>query len=165
MAETIHLKLKLEKQGDIKGDSSQESLDRKDTIECIYYEHSVTTAREANTNVMSGRRQHSPILIRKHFDKATPLIMQALTTNEKVKEAAFKFYRPNPKGDGTTEQFYTITIKNGNVASVKQISPDTKSEGDVHNQPVEEIEFVFQDIEWRHETGKTSAADSWKEGK
>ncbi len=165
MAETIHLKLKLEKQGEVKGESSQESLGRKDTIECIYYEHAVTTAREANTNVLSGRRQHAPILIRKHIDKSSPMLLQGLTTNEKVSEGVFKFYRPNPTGDGTTEQYYTVSIKNANIASVRQISPDTKDKNEVHSAPLEEVTFVFQDIEWRHETGKTSAADSWKEGK
>ncbi len=165
MAETVHLTLKMEKQGDVKGESSQESLGRKDTIECIYYEHAVTTAREANTNVLTGRRQHAPIFVRKHIDKASPMLLQGLTTNEKVKEAVFKFYRPNPAGDGTTEQYYTVTIKNGAIASVKQISPDTKDKAAVHSAPFEEVTLVFQDIEWRHETGKTSAADSWKEGK
>lgn len=165
MAESVALALKLEKQGDVKGENSQESLGRKDTIECIYYQHAVTTAREANTNVLSGRRQHEPILIRKHIDKASPLLMQGLTTNEKVKEGVFKFFRPNPTGDGTTEQFYTVKITNANIASVRQISPDTKDKNEVHGAPIEEVTFVFQDIEWRHETGKTSAADSWKDGK
>lgn len=165
MAETVHLTLNLAKQGAVKGESSQETLGRKDTIECIYFQHRVKTAREANTNVMLGRRQHEPILVRKHIDKSTPLLMQALTTNEQIKDATFKFYRPNPTGDGTTEQFFTITIKNGNVAAIHHCSPDTKDPSDVHVAPYEEVELVFQDIEWRHETGKTSAADSWSQGK
>jgi len=165
MAQTVHLNLKLEKQGSVRGESSQDSLGRKDTIECIYYEHAVTTAREANTNVLTGRRQHAPILIRKQIDKSSPVLMQGLTTNERVTEGVFRFYRPSPAGDGSTEQFYTVTIKNANIASVKQVSPDTKDRSEVHAAPLEEVTFVFQDIEWRHETGKTSAADSWKDGK
>ena len=165
MAEHIHLTLNMQKQGAVKGDSTQESLGRKDTIEVIYYEQEVITAREANTNTLTGRRQHGPVVIRKLIDKASPLLLQALTTNEIVKDATFKFFRPNPAGDGTTEQYYTVKITNGAVASVKQVSPDTKDPQWVHEAPFEEIRFVFQDIEWRHETGKTSAADSWKQGK
>jgi type VI secretion system secreted protein Hcp len=165
MADNVHLKLTLEKQGEVKGESSVETLNRKDTIECMFFQHKVKTAREANTNIMLGRRQYEPIVVRKEIDKASPMLLQALTTNEKVKEATFLFFRPNKTGDGTSEQFYTITLKNGNIAGVYQCNPDTKDGSDVHMKPYEEVEFVFQDIEWRHETGKTSAADSWSQGK
>jgi len=165
MSETVHLFLKTEKQGDIKGESTMESLGRKDSIECVYYDHSVTTAREASTGTLTGRRQHHPILIRKRIDKASPLLHQALVSNEKVKEATFKFFRPNPKGDGTTEQFYSVIIKNGAIGSVKQYSPDALNPETTNYPPLEEVTFVFQDIEWRNESGKTSASDSWKDNK
>ena len=42
MAETVHLYLKANGT-DIKGSSSQESLGRKDSIECVYYEQAVKT--------------------------------------------------------------------------------------------------------------------------
>jgi len=163
MAEHVHLTLNLEKQGKVKGESTQESLGRKDTVECFYFEYQVEAAFDPSTQVITGRRRHSPIIVRKAIDLASPLLLQAITTNEKVKDATFQFFRSSRSGDGTTEQFYTVKIKNGNIASVKQILPDTKEEHDVHEY--EEVMFTFQDIEWRHETGKTSAADSWKEGK
>src|SRR5215470_7613292 len=104
MAETVHLFLKAGG-SDIKGESTQQSLDRKDSIECLYYEQEVITAREAGTGMATGRRQYQPLLIRKRIDKSSPLIAKALAENQKI-EATLKFFRPNPTGDGTTEQFY-----------------------------------------------------------
>ena len=72
----------------------------------------------------TGRRQYQPLMIRKRIDKSSPLIAKALTENQVI-EGQFKFFRPNPSGDGTTEQFYTVEIKQGRVASIKQINPDT----------------------------------------
>src|SRR5689334_16703250 len=111
MAETTHLYLKANGQ-DIQGESTQHSLGRENSIECLYYEQSVQTAREASSGMATGRRQYNPLIIRKRIDKSTPLIAKALRNNSVI-EATWKFFRPNPTGDGTTEQYYTVAIKNG----------------------------------------------------
>jgi type VI secretion system secreted protein Hcp len=123
MAETVHLFLK-SNGSDVKGDSTQESLGRKDSIECISYQQSVSNTTDDATKMATGRRQYTPITIRKRIDKASPLLIKALVNNEKI-DGAFKFFRPSPTGDGTTEQFYTVTIKEGHVSAISQCSPDT----------------------------------------
>lgn len=163
MAETVHLFLKANGK-DIKGESTQESLGRKDSIECVGYDQSVSTAREAGTGMMTGRRQYAPLKILKRIDKASPLIMKALTNNEKI-DGVFKFFRPNPTGDGTTEQFYTVSIKNGNVASVKELVNNTLDPDTVNNPPLEEVTFVFQDINWTFMNGGVTHEDTWRGNK
>jgi type VI secretion system secreted protein Hcp len=163
MAETVHLYLKANGK-DIKGESTQESLGRKDSIECVGYDQSVKTAREAGTGMMTGRRQYEPLRIVKRIDKASPLIKKALTGNEKI-DAVFKFFRPNPTGDGTTEQFYSVEIKNGNVASVKDLVNNTLNAGSVNDPPLEEVAFVFQDIKWTFTNGGVTHEDTWKGNK
>src|SRR5262245_66580673 len=123
MAETVHLYLKANG-ADIQGESTQTSLGRENSIECVYYRQAVMTAREAGSGMATGRRQYDPLLIRKRIDKSTPLIAKALVENQAI-EGTFKFFRPNPNGDGTTEQFYTVVIKQGRVASFSQVSPDS----------------------------------------
>ena len=122
MAETVHLYLKANG-ADIQGEPTQTSLGRENSIECVYFQHSVRTAREAGSGMATGRRSYDPIVIRKRIDKSSPLIAKALCNNEVI-EGVFKFFRPNPAGDGTTEQFYTIEIKQGPVASLPEVSPD-----------------------------------------
>lgn len=159
MAQTVHLFLKADGK-DVKGESTQTSLGREGSIECISYEQAVKTAREEGTNMVTGRRQHQPIKILKRIDQSSPLIMKALTENQKV-EAVFKFYRPNPSGDGTTEQFYTVQLKDANVAAVKQQVPDTIAKDTAGLPPMETIEFVFKEIIWRFEKGGVEHPDKW----
>ncbi len=159
MAETVHLYLKSNGK-DVKGESTQESLGRKDSIECVAYEQGVLTTREAATNMITGRRQYSPLRIVKRVDKASPLLMKALVNNEKI-DATFKFFRPNPAGDGTTEQFYTVEIKNGNVASVKEYVPTTIHPETANDPALEEVHFVFRDIKWTYTNGGITHEDTW----
>ena len=161
MAETVHLKLKGQKQGDIKGDSSQTSLGRADTIECFEFEYGATSPRDASTGMATGRRQWQPIVIRKRFDRSSPLLAQALVNNEVMTEGTFKFYRPNPTGDGTTEPFFTIQIKNGRVSAFRQVVPHPTGGEERDDHPYEEIEFVFQTITITNDAAKTSATDDW----
>lgn len=159
MAETVHLFLKINGKV-ILGESTQSSLGRADSIECISYEQSVNTAREAATNVVTARRQFTPLKIVKRIDRSSPLLLKALSENQKV-EGVLRFFRPNPSGDGTTEQFYTVEISEGNVASVKQfIAPTIKAET-AGEPPLEEITFVFKNITWTYTNGGVTHTDKW----
>ncbi len=157
MAETVHLFLKANG-ADIQGDSSESSLGREGSIECVLYEQSVSTAREAASGMATGRRQYDPLRIRKRIDRSSPLILKALTENQAV-QGTFRFFRPSPSGDGSSEQFYTVEIKQGRVASVKQYVADTLDADTVEQPPMEEVTFVFNAIEWTVTDGGISHED------
>ena len=159
MAQTVHLFLKVDGK-DVKGESTQTSLGREGSIECLSYEEGLKTAREEGTNMVTGRRQHQPIRIVKRLDQSSPLVLKALCENQKI-EGVFKFYRPNPSGDGTVEQFYTVQIKDGNVSAVKQMVPDTIGKDTAGLPPMEQIDFVFKEIVWRFEKGGVEHTDKW----
>ncbi len=161
MAMTVHLTLKANGE-DIKGDSSITSMEREDTIECLSFEDSVRTAREASTGLASGERTYGPIVITKRIDKSSPLLAKALCQNEEI-EGIFKFYRPNPAGDGTTEQFYTIEIQKGRVASVKRESPNVIDPASANAPATEEVGFVFGYIRWTYEPDGIEHIDDWSE--
>ncbi len=159
MAETVHLFLKANGQ-DVKGESTQTSQGRANSIECVFYQQSVLTAREAGSGMATGRRQYEPLMIRKRIDKSSPLIAKALVENAKI-DGTFKFFRPNPTGDGTTEQFYSVEIKDGRVASMKQYVPDTIVPVSSTEPPLEEIAFVFHTITWTYTNGGVTHTDTW----
>lgn len=161
MAETVHLYLKANGT-DIAGESTQTSLGRENSIECVYYKFNVKTAREAGSGMATGRRQYEPLLIRKRIDKATPLLMKALCENAVV-DGVFKFFRPNPTGDGTTEQFYTVAFKQGRVASVQHVNPDVFNPVTNTEPPLEEITFVFHTISWTYTNGGVTHEDTWNQ--
>jgi type VI secretion system secreted protein Hcp len=159
MAETVHLYLKANGV-DIQGEPTQTSLGRENSIECLSYFSDVLTAREAGSGLATGRRQHQPIRFMKRIDKSTPLIAKALRRNEVI-EATFKFFRPNPTGDGTTEQFFTIKIEKGRIASQRIVSPNVIVPAIATDPPQEEVSFVFHTITWTYENGGITDTDEW----
>ncbi len=161
MANTIHLWLKAN-QTDIPGDSTISSMEREDTVECLSFEDSVRTAREASSGTASGERTYEPIRITKRIDKSSPLLAKALCNNEII-EATFKFYRPSPEGDGTTEQFFTVEIQEGRIASVTRVSPDVIDPASATAPPTEEVTFVFGYIRWCYERDGIEHIDHWSE--
>ena len=159
MAETIHLYLQANGK-DVPGESTQHSLDREGSIECLFFEHSVATAREASSGQASGRRQYKPLRVRKRIDASSPLLFKALVENQRI-DGTFKFFRPDPTGDGQTQQFYTIAISDGRVEGITQVSEDTMQPAQSTQPPMEEISFVFHTISWTHEANGVTHEDSW----
>ena len=98
MAETVHLYLKANGQA-INGDSTQHSLGRENSIECIFYEQKVLTAREAGSGMATGRRQYEPIVIRKRIDKSKPL--KWLVRNRQRSGIQTRYEAEKAKADAT----------------------------------------------------------------
>ncbi len=163
MAETVHLFLKSNGE-DIKGESTQISLEREGSIECLSFIDSVRTAREKGSGMASGRRTFEPVVIRKRIDASSPLLARSLCNNEVI-EGVFKFYRPSPAGDGTTEQFFTVSIAGGRIAAIKRESPDTIDPASALEPPTEEIQLVFHNITWTYNPTGAEHYDSWDEQK
>ncbi len=161
MAMTVHLSLKANGE-DIKGDSTITSMEREDTIECLSFTDSVRTARERSTGMASGERSYDPIAITKRIDQSSPLLAKALCNNEVI-EGIFKFFRPNPAGDGTTEQFFTIEIQQGRIASIGRKSPDVIDPAAATAPATEEVCFVFGHIRWTYEPDGIEHIDVWSE--
>jgi type VI secretion system secreted protein Hcp len=159
MAESIALFLKANGT-DIKGDSTQTSLGRENSIEVLHYEQNCNTAREASSGIATGRRTYEPLFIKKRIDKSSPLIAKAMVQNQVI-DGKFMFFRPNPLGDGTTQQFYTVEIKGGRISHHKQLVPDVTLTENQAEHPLEEVSFTFHTIKWRFEDGGIEHEDTW----
>jgi type VI secretion system secreted protein Hcp len=114
--------------------------------------------------MVTGRRQYGPLVVFKRIDSASPLLEKALVNNETI-EAAFKFFRPSPNGDGTTEQFYTVTIKDGHISAMKQLVNKTIDPATAGEPPLEQVSFVFKTINWTYTKGGITHEDSWEANK
>lgn len=158
MAETVHLYLK-SNGSDIKGQSTQTSLGRADSIECLYFEDSVRTAREKGSGLATGRRTYEPVRILKRIDMSSPLLAKSLCNNEKV-DGVFKFFRPNEE-TGETEHFFTVSIEKGRLASIKRVSPNVIDPAAGSDPPTEEVSFVFHTITWTYEIDGKEHTDRW----
>jgi type VI secretion system secreted protein Hcp len=134
-AENVYLFLKANG-NDIQGGSTVSSMGRENAIECFAYEFDLTNPAGRD------RTKRPTIVISKQIDKATPLLAQVLAENEVV-EGEFRFYRPNPAGDGTTEQFFTVKISKGRITSIRYVLPDTMDQATASLPAYEEVTFAF----------------------
>lgn len=161
MAETVHWYLNTNGEK-VDGESTQTSLGRENSIECLSFVDAVRTAREKGSGLATGRRTYEPIVIRKRIDKSSPILARSLCNNEVI-EGTFKFFRPNPAGDGTTEHFFTVEYAEGRVASIRRVSPDTIDPASATEPPTEEVSIVFHTITWTYEPGGQMHTDNWRE--
>ena len=137
---------------EIRGDSPISSLGRENSINVISYTQSGSAPRDAASGQASGRRVYEPIRFRKAIDRSSPLLARAMAQNQEI-EATFRFYRANPIGDGTTEQFYTVRTTDAAIASVRTAYSED-------GQLVEEVQIAIQNIQWTFENGGISFEDS-----
>ncbi|HYG60443.1 MAG TPA: type VI secretion system tube protein TssD [Symbiobacteriaceae bacterium] len=148
-AETVHLYLKVSGQ-EIQGESTQQSLGRAGSIECVMFEQAIQAAEK--------EREYTPVRCVKRVDKSTPLLIKALVEGRPV-EATFKFFRLSPTGDGTTEQFYTIELREARVTSYRMWVPNALVPASASDPPLEEITFAFRAIAWTYTVGGVTYSD------
>jgi type VI secretion system secreted protein Hcp len=145
-AETVHLYLTGAVQGPILGESTQESLGRKDSIEAVAYTHMLIGEPDPESGITGTVRDHFPVTILKRLDRATVRLFKAWRTHERL-EAVFKFFRPNPSGDGTTEQFYTVILHDAYISGIRQEVINSMDPAASAYPPIERISFTYNEIE------------------
>lgn len=101
---------------------------------------------------------HSPIILGKFVDKASPLLSQAQADQEKV-ECTISFYRTSALG--AQEKFYTISIKGGLITDVTFDMPDVLLQSDAELR--EQVAIRYREIKWTNHLTSTSGYAVWDE--
>lgn len=158
MADTISLTLSANGTN-IPGDSSVTSLERANTLEVLSFDQSVSKAFDRATLQATGRRIYAPIRFTKRLDRATPLLRKALIQNELV-EGHFRWFRPSPAGDGTTQHFMTLSFAQARITKCVLRLPDTLSDDTATLPPMEEIEMTAGTYTWTWIPGNIEFEDT-----
>lgn len=152
------------KQGKIEGWNSwpgEDNIKGTEGSSIVYQlEHEIKNPVDAATGLSTGRRQHSPVMLVKRKDKATPKLLQALCENENLTEVLFKWYRPNTKGAGQ-QHYYTVKLVDARVISMEEMLPSTIGEEAKQWHPLEKVQLTYNRIEWTWEDGGIAAVDDW----
>lgn len=157
MPTPVHMTLEGEKQGKIKGNCTMKG--REETILIQAIDHEIHIPHDIQTGLSTGKRVHGPLKVVKEFDKASPMICQALCTGEHLKNVTLKYYRVSPKG--TEEQYYTVTLEDAIVVSIRPWMPNCLDKSMSSFGHMEEVSFTYRRATWRHEIDKTEAQDDW----
>jgi len=162
MAESISLTIS-SNTINIPGDHSATSLNRANTIEVVSLEQELFSPFDRASLQPTGRRVYAPIKFSKRLDRATPLLRRALTQNDVV-AGNFRWFRPSPTGDGTTEQFFTITFTEGRITRCTLRLPDILNAPTANLPPLEDIELTFATITWSWTSGNIEHTDTLAPG-
>jgi type VI secretion system secreted protein Hcp len=158
MALNGYLKLKGQKQGEIKGSVTQKGRENK--IMVIAVSHEIVSPRDHASGLPTGKRMHKPFVITKELDKSTPLLYNVLVNNENVTDWELQFWRPS--ATGAEQQHYTVRLTNANIASIHFKMANNKHPDLMKFAEYEEIAFTYQKIEWTWVDGGITAMDDWE---
>ena len=162
MALNAHLKLKGQKQGEIKGSVTQKGREGK--IMVIAAHHEIVSPRDPASGLATAKHTHHPFVITKEIDKSSPLMYSALINSENLIEWELQFWRAGSTGvagSGVEKQYYTVKLINARVADISFAMPNNKHPELAKLAEYEDIAFVYQKIEWTWVDGGIVAADDW----
>ena len=159
-----YLTLSGQKQGQIKGSVIQKG--REGAIAVYKLHHQVLSPRDGATGAATGKRIHKPLVIIKEIDIASPKLLNALLTNEIIKQVIINFFQAVGRGArggaGAEVNYYRITLTNAVITDISQDLPDILNPVENKFPFLERVEFVYQKIEWNWLDGTAvSAMDDW----
>jgi type VI secretion system secreted protein Hcp len=153
-SDAAYLKVTGAASGAIQGSITQKGHEGE--IKVLGFAHEIVSPRDAASGLPTGKRQHKPFTITKPIDKSSPLLMNALDTNETLPNVRLQVFasglgaRSIAGGTGVLQKYYTIELVNAHIAS---ISLDSSVPGEDR----ETVEFVYQKILHTFENGGITA--------
>jgi type VI secretion system secreted protein Hcp len=124
------------------------------------FKHNVTQPRDPQSGQPTGQRVHQPLTITKIFDKASPLLYNALVSGEKLTNCEIHWFRTSP--DGKQEHYFTHKLEDALVVDIKAYMPNCQDPAQAHFTHLEDISFTYRKITWQHEVGSTVGEDDWR---
>jgi type VI secretion system Hcp family effector len=131
---------------------------------------------DQRAGLVSGKRQHSPLVIVKKTDSSSPNLFQHANANSVLPSIIITILRASdlasgkvagrPSSGGGETVVARITLTNATISDIHRYTPALgghHSSSHDTNQ-LEEIELVFQKIDLTNVGGSTSSNDDWKTG-
>lgn len=131
---------------------------REYSIEFKGFHHNLSTPTDNFTGRPTGKRIHSPMMIVKEFDYASPYLYKAVATGQALQKAELKFYKINDAGQEV--EYFNILLDGVRIVSV---SPVMASPTDTNNNHLETVEMRYEKITWKHNDGNIIFSDAWNE--
>ncbi|WP_249584479.1 Hcp family type VI secretion system effector [Pseudomonas viridiflava] len=124
------------------------------------FSHEIFIPCDPQTGQPSGLRIHKPLCITKTFDRASPLLQQALTSGESLSEVKIEWYRTSAAGQ--QELYYTTRLTDATIVQIKDYMHNCQDPAMSHFTHLQDVHFAYRKIEWTHEMCGTSGSDDWR---
>jgi len=158
MPHPFYMSITGDTQGEFPGECALESHENQ-TL-CQGMKHHISVICEERSGIPTGHRRHGKLTVFKVIDKITPLLANALCCNEQL-EVSLIFYRANPIGDGTEEQFFTIRLEEARCVDLEHDIPNCLDTGNSDIQNMEYVSFAYGMIRWTFEPSGIETEDHW----
>lgn len=139
-----------EQQKVIKGDVTIKG--REGTYAITSLKHSRTSPYDASSGLLTGQRQHAPLVFTTNVSQATPKLLQAQSNNENLTSCTFNFWRLSPSG--LEQNYFRIKLTNAHIVRY-----------DLAGRPggADSVTFslIYQHIQWTYVGGDLVASDDW----
>lgn len=135
---------------------------RDDTFMVQAFDHSIMIPRDAQSGQPSGTRIHRPLTVTKVFDKASPLLYQALVTGESL-TCTIEWFRTS--SEGTHEHYFTHVLEGAAIVDIQGFMPNCQDPNMAHFTHLEKVSFSYSTITWTHEVAGTEGTDDWRVSK
>jgi type VI secretion system secreted protein Hcp len=142
------------KQGQFQADPAV----RGDATQILVYAltEELTVPFDPASGQISGRRQHSPVIIVKELDKSSPQFFTAAVTNETLRTVTCTLYRSS---GGGMHAYYKIVLTNASIVEIKDSGDGVN--GSAQGDERERISFAYQKIELTDLDSSVTAIDDW----
>ncbi len=152
MVGSFLLTMELTKHGHVRGSSTKREggLDYSKGVMCHSFSQSLASPVDSSSGSVTGKRTHRPITVTKDVDAASPILFQALCTNEGFTKVRFHF---TSDPDGQPCPGRTIELSVGRILSIRPVTHPTGKKGEqvtltyegllVNGIPSDDIPYVY----------------------
>ena len=154
----VNLTIVGELQGAIEGSCEIEG--REGSVLVYGLDHTVEIPTDSR-GATAGRRVHRPVSVIKEVDKSSPMLYQALCTNERLTEVRIDWYRVDETG--VEELYFTTFMVNAFVASIRPWIPNAMERDNEGLRHMETVSFTYEKIRWTWEPDGIEYEDAWGE--
>jgi len=167
---TAYVKFTGQKQGAINGSVTANQFKGDSLVFGIDLDTQVPA--DVSAGLATGKRQHSPLILVKPIDAATPRLYSAMANNERLTKVVVDVTGPDPQGKGITTLFsYTLTDAQivdlhhsmttpcVGSAPCKATGPDGNIVGP--DEPTESIAMIYGSITITY--GNATVTDDWNQ--
>lgn len=141
-------------------DGESNVKNQKNMIEVLGFSHEVSKEVDPlDCRKVRGDRRHRTFEVVKSFDKATPLIAQAVCQGKKIKNVEIKWYRQPADGGSDPEHYFTQKFEDVIVTGIRPWVPNALDGATKTFGHMESVTFGYGQVTWKSETGGTEFKD------
>jgi type VI secretion system secreted protein Hcp len=160
VALNAYLRLKGQSLGNITGSVTRKGLEG--WIAVLAASHDISSPHDGATGQVTGQRIHTPFVITKEVDQASPRLYSALASNELITEWELRFFRRQKMLGATGDvNHYRVTLTNASLVSISLRMANDTNARPARLAEHELVAFTYQQIDWTWALGGVTATDTW----